>query len=44
MAPTVRNLFESTTESFFNMNITSIGVMLSISEGLVKYDLFQYFE
>ena len=26
------------------MNITSVGVMLSISKVLVKHDLFQYFE
>ena len=44
MAPTVRNLFESRAESHFDTNITSIGVKLSISEVLVKYDLFQYFE
>ena len=44
MAPTVRNLFESRTESYFDTNITSVGVMLSISEVLVKYGLFQYFE
>ena len=31
-------------ESYFAMNITSIGVMLSLSEVLVKYGLFQYFE
>ena len=44
MAPTVRNLFESKTESNFEANITSVGVVLSISEVLVKYDLLQYFE
>ena len=38
MAPTVRNLFKSRTESYFDTTITSVGVML------VKYDLFQYFE
>ena len=37
-------LFESRTESYFDTTITSIGVVLSISEVLVKYDLFQYFE
>ena len=35
-APTVRNLFESRTESYFDTNITSVGVMLSIIEVLVK--------
>ena len=44
MAPTGRNLLESRTESYFDTNITSVSVMLSISEVLVKYDLFQYFE
>ena len=44
MAPTLRNLFESRTESYFDTTITSVSVMLSISEVLVKYDLFQYFE
>ena len=44
MALTVRNLFESRTESYFDTNITSVGVMLSISEVLVKYDPFRYFE
>ena len=36
MASTVKNLFESRTESYFDTNITSVGVMLSISEVLVK--------
>ena len=31
MAPTVRNLFESRTESYFDTNITSVGVVFSIS-------------
>ena len=44
MAPTVRNLFESRTESYCDTIITFTGVMLSISEVPVKYDLFQYFE
>ena len=41
MVQTVRNLFESRTESYFGTSITSVGVMLSISEVLVKYDLFK---
>ena len=44
IAPTVRNLFDSRAESYSDTNITSISVMFSISEVLVKYDLFQYFE
>ena len=44
VAPAVRNLFESKTESYFDANITSVCVMLSISEILVKYNLFHCFE
>ena len=44
MAPTVRNLFKSRTESYFDTTITSVSVILSISDVLVKFDLFQYFE
>ena len=44
IALTVRNLFDSEAESYFDTNTTSVSVMLSISELLVKYDLFQYFE
>ena len=44
MAPAVRNLSDSRTESYFDTNVTSTGVMLSISEALVKYNLFRYFE
>ena len=38
MAPTVRNLFQCRVESYFDTNVTSAGVLLSISEVLVKYD------
>ena len=44
MAPTVRNLFQCRVESYFNTNVTSAGVLLSVSESLVKYDLFHHFE
>ena len=44
MAPTVRNLFQCRAESYFDTNVTSAGVLLSISEVLVKYDLFHHFE
>ena len=40
MASTVRNSFESRAESYFDKNLTSAGLMLSISEVLVKYDLY----
>ena len=44
MAPTVRNLFQCRVESYFNTNVTSARVLLSISKSLVKYDLFHHFE
>ena len=44
MAPTVRNLFQCRVESYFDTNVTSAGVLLSISEELVKYDLFHHFK
>ena len=45
MAPAAcQKLLESRAESYVDTNIASIGIMLSISEVLVKYDLFQYFE
>ena len=43
MAPTVRNLFQCKAESYFDTNVTSAGVLLNISEALVKYDLFLHF-
>ena len=44
MAPVVGNLSDSRTESYFDTNVTSASVMRSISEVLVKYNLFCYFE
>ena len=43
-APVVRNLFESRTQSYFDTNIASKGVLISICEILHKYDLFSYIE
>ena len=43
-APVARSLFESRTESYFDTNISSKGVLPSICEILHKYDLFGYFE
>ena len=43
-APVVRSLFESRTQSYFDTNIASKGVLPSICEILHKYDLFGYFE
>ena len=44
MASAVTNLFQCRAESYFDTNVTSAGVLLSISEALVKYDLFHHFE
>ena len=44
MALTVRNLFRCRTESYFDASVTSVRVLLSISEALVKHDLFRHFE
>ena len=44
MAPTVRNLFQCGAESYFDTNVTPAGVLPSISEALVKYDLCHHFE
>ena len=38
IARTVRNSFQCRAESYFDTNVTSAGVLLSISEALVKYD------
>ena len=44
MALTVRNLSQYSAESYFDTNVPSAGVLLSISEALVKYGLFHHFE
>ena len=44
MAPTVINLFQCRAESYFDTTVTSAGVKFSISEALVKHDLFHHFE
>ena len=36
MAPTVRNLFQCRADRYFDTNMTSAGVLLSIREALVK--------
>ena len=43
-APSVRNLLESRTESLFDKNVKSIGILQSICEALNKYDLFNCLE
>ena len=44
MAPSVRNLLRSRTESMFDKDVKSTGILPSICEALNKYDLFDYFE
>ena len=44
ISPAVKSLFDSRTKSFFNSDITSLGVLPSIAELLHKYELFDYFE
>ena len=46
MAPDslVRNLFQIRSQSYFNANIVSLGVLPSICEALHKYELFSYFD
>ena len=44
MSPAVKSLFDSRTKSYFNSDITSLGVLPSIAETLHKYELFHYFE
>ena len=44
MAPSLRNLLRSRTESLFDKDVKSVGILPSICEALNKYDLFNYFE
>ena len=43
MAQSVRSLFMSRTESYFDASVTSMGVLPSIIEALNKYDLYHLF-
>ena len=43
MAQSVRSLFMSRAESYFDASVTSVGVLPSIIEALNKYDLFHFF-
>ena len=43
MAPSLRNLIRSRTESLFDIDVKSIGILPSICKALNKYDLFNYF-
>ena len=44
MSSAVKSLFDSRAKSFFNSDITSLGVLPNIAEVLHKYELFDYFE
>ena len=44
MSPAVKSLFDSRMKSFFDSDITSLGILPSIAEALHKYELFHYFE
>ena len=44
MAPAVRNRFQIRSQSYFDANIVSLGVLPSICEALHKYGLFSYFD
>ena len=44
MVPSLRNLLRSRTESLFDKDVKSIGILPSICGALNKYDLFNYFE
>ena len=44
MSPAVKSLFDSRTKSFFDSDITSLGVLPSIAEALHKYELFHCLE
>ena len=44
MAPVVRNLFQIRSQSYFDANIVSLGVLPSICDAFHKYGLFSYFD
>ena len=44
LTPTVRKLFHYRVDSFFDENISSLGILPSIHEALHRYELFDYFE
>ena len=44
MAPVVRNLMQIRSQSCFDVNIVSLGVLPGICEALHKYRLFSYFD
>ena len=44
MSPLIKNLFDSRSKSFFDSDISSLGVLPSIAKSLKKFDLFYCFE
>ena len=44
MTPLIKNFFDSRTKSFFDSDISSLGVLPSIAESLKKFDPFYYYE
>ena len=44
MSPTVRRLFHTRTDSFFNADLASAACLSSICESLSKYDLLHHFQ
>ena len=44
MTPLIKDLFDSGTKSFFDSDISSLGILPSIAKSLKKFDLFYYFE
>ena len=44
MSPAMKSLFDSRTKCFSDSEITSLGVLPSITEALHKYELFDFFE
>ena len=44
MAPVLHNQVEVRSQRYFDTNIVSLGVLLSICEALHKYELFSYFD
>ena len=44
ITPLIKDLFDSRTKSFFDYDISSLGVLPSIAQSLEKFDLFYYLE
>ena len=44
MTPLIKNLSGSRTKSYFDSDISSLGILPSIAKSLKKFDLFNYFE